>query len=43
MADTEPALDFDSYWKAWLASRLAEIQERAMQQNSQAEAPDQEY
>jgi hypothetical protein len=25
----ESSLDFDAYWKAWLASRLAEMRERA--------------
>jgi hypothetical protein len=25
----EPSLDFDAYWKAWLASRLAEIRAKA--------------
>lgn len=25
----ESSLDFDAYWKAWLATRLAEIREKA--------------
>ena len=25
----ESSLDFDAYWKAWLASRLAEIREKS--------------
>ncbi|MEO9363175.1 MAG: hypothetical protein ABI348_04665 [Nitrososphaera sp.] len=41
MSVPESSLDFDAYWKAWLASRLAEMREkaaaRARQQQQQEE------
>jgi hypothetical protein len=45
MTVDEPALDFDAYWRAWLASRLAEMRERAIKMRNQIEAQteDQEY
>lgn len=38
----ESSLDFDAYWKAWLASRLAEIRERAEKARQQEPAEEQE-
>jgi hypothetical protein len=33
----ESSLDFDAYWKAWLASRLAEMREKARARQQQEE------
>ncbi|MGI0006144.1 MAG: hypothetical protein ACREAY_02010 [Nitrososphaera sp.] len=41
----ESSLDFDAYWKAWLASRLAEIREKGekmRQLQEQEEGPEEE-
>ncbi|MEO9295933.1 MAG: hypothetical protein ABI347_10100 [Nitrososphaera sp.] len=42
----ESSLDFDAYWKAWLATRLAEIRKKAEQarqmEEGQGEAMDEE-
>jgi hypothetical protein len=35
----ESSLDFDAYWKAWLASRLAEMREKARARQQQEEEP----
>lgn len=33
--ELESSLDFDAYWKAWLASRLAEIEKRVRARRQQ--------
>ncbi|HEX6561540.1 MAG TPA: hypothetical protein VF016_05880 [Nitrososphaera sp.] len=38
----ESSLDFDAYWKAWLASRLAEMREKARARQQQEEEQEQE-
>lgn len=38
----ESSLDFDAYWKAWLATRLAEIREKAAKRRQMEEEQDEE-
>jgi hypothetical protein len=38
----ESSLDFDAYWKAWLASRLAEMREKAARARQMQEMEEQE-
>jgi hypothetical protein len=37
----ESSLDFDAYWKAWLASRLAEMREKAARARQMQEMEEQ--
>jgi hypothetical protein len=39
---SESSLDFEGYWKAWLASRLAEMRERAEKARQQEHVEEQE-
>lgn len=36
----ESSLDFEAYWKVWLASRLAEIREKARARQMEEQEPE---
>ncbi|AIF82158.1 hypothetical protein NTE_00074 [Candidatus Nitrososphaera evergladensis SR1] len=42
MSAAESSLDFDAYWRAWLASRLAEMREKAAARARQQQEEEQE-
>jgi hypothetical protein len=42
LSAAESSLDFDAYWRAWLASRLAEMREKAAARARQQQEEEQE-
>ncbi|HVX03283.1 MAG TPA: hypothetical protein VHA09_09025 [Nitrososphaera sp.] len=42
LSPPESSLDFDAYWKAWLASQLSEMREKAAARARQQQQEDEE-